>query len=88
LYGRPHSADCAVNEHREIVAALRAGNAEAATKIMDHHIGGVEQRALLDQGRDAGFDLGTVLSRYAGQLDGAGTLKVARISKPKARGKG
>src|SRR6201996_5663107 len=69
LYGRPHSADCAVNEHREIVAALRAGNAEAATKIMDHHIGGVEQRALLDSGRDAGFDLGTVLLRYAGGLD-------------------
>jgi DNA-binding GntR family transcriptional regulator len=26
LYGRPHSADCAVNEHREIVAALRGRN--------------------------------------------------------------
>ena len=87
LYGRPHSADCAVNEHREIVAALRAGNAEAAIKIMDHHIGGVEQRALLDQGRDAGFDLGAVLLRYAGQLDGAVSTKVARIAKPKVRGK-
>ena len=88
LYGRPHSADCAVNEHREIVAAFRDGNAEAATKIMDHHIGGVEQRALLDQGRDAGFDLGTVLSRYAGQLDGAGSItKVARIAKPIAKPK-
>ncbi|MBR0754147.1 GntR family transcriptional regulator [Bradyrhizobium jicamae] len=87
LYGRPHSADCAVNEHREIVAALRAGNAETAIRIMDHHIGSVEARALLDQGRDAGFDLGTVLSRYASGLDEPGSAKVARIPKAKAKGK-
>jgi DNA-binding GntR family transcriptional regulator len=87
LYGRPHSADCAVNEHREIVAALRAGNAEAAVKIMEHHLGSVEQRALLDQGREAGFDLGTVLSRYAEALDGAGSAKLARLGRPKVRGK-
>ena len=45
-----------------------------------------EVRALLDQGRDASFDLGAVLSRYAGQLDGAGSTKVARLAKPKAKG--
>jgi DNA-binding GntR family transcriptional regulator len=88
LYGRPHSADCAVNEHREIVRALRAGNAEAAIEIMDHHLGGVEARALLDSGRDAGFDLGAVLSRYAGTLDRVGSTKVARLAKPKAKRKG
>ena len=87
LYGRPHSADCAINEHREIVAALRAADAEAAIRIMDHHLGGVEQRALLDQGRDVGFDLGAVLSRYAGNLDRIGSAKVARLVKPKVRGK-
>ena len=87
LYGRPHSADCAVSEHREIVAALRARNAEAALKVMEHHLGSVEQRALLDQGREAGFDLGTVLSRYAEGLDGADSAKVERLPKPKARGK-
>ncbi|MGZ5837685.1 MAG: GntR family transcriptional regulator [Xanthobacteraceae bacterium] len=86
LYGRPHSADCAVNEHREIVAALRAGNADAAIKVMEHHLGSVEQRALLDQGRDGEFDLGAVLSRYA-DLDGTGAAKVARLHRPKARGK-
>jgi DNA-binding GntR family transcriptional regulator len=87
LYGRPHSADCAVNEHREIVAALRAGKAEAAIRVMEHHLGSVEQRALLDQGRDAEFDLGAVLSRYADNLDGTGVAKVARLHRPKARGK-
>jgi hypothetical protein len=54
---------------------------------MDHHLGSVEHRALLDQGRDATFDLGAVLSRYAGNLDGAGSTKVARLSRPKAKGK-
>jgi FCD domain len=87
LYGRPHSADCAVNEHREIVATLRAGNAEAAVKIMENHLGSVEQRALLDQGHDAGFDLGAVLSRYTEALDGGSSAKIARLTKPKARGK-
>jgi DNA-binding GntR family transcriptional regulator len=87
LYGRPHSADCAVNEHREIVAALRAGKADAAIEIMEHHLGSVEQRALLDGNREAGFDLGTVLSRYAEALDGSRSAKVAHLPKPKARGK-
>src|SRR5882724_10163990 len=63
LYGRPHSADCAVNEHREIIAALRAGDLEAAVAVMDRHLGSVEQRALLDKDRDADFDLGGVLAR-------------------------
>jgi DNA-binding GntR family transcriptional regulator len=87
LYGRPHSADCAVNEHREIVAALRAGDAEAAIRVMDHHLGSVEQRALLDGNSAAGFDLGAVLSRYSEALAGGSSTKVSRLPKPKARGK-
>jgi DNA-binding GntR family transcriptional regulator len=85
LYGRPHSADCAVNEHREIVAALRGRNAEAAIAVMDHHLGSVEHRALLDQGRDGQFDLGAVLSRYAEAVDIGSPAKVARLPKRKAR---
>jgi DNA-binding GntR family transcriptional regulator len=85
LYGRPHSADCAVNEHREIVAALRGRNAEAAIAVMDHHLGSVEHRALLDQGRDAQFDLGAVLSRYVEAADTNGPSKVARLPKRKTR---
>ena len=85
LYGRPHSADCAVNEHREIVSALRGRNAEAAIAVMDHHLGLVEHRALLDQGRDSQFDLGAVLSRYAGIGDNGNPSKVARLPKQKAR---
>jgi DNA-binding GntR family transcriptional regulator len=85
LYGRPHSADCAVNEHREIVAALRGGDADAAIAVMERHLGAVEQRALLDQGRDTPFDLGMVLSRYAENVDARGPSKVARLPKRKTR---
>src|SRR5262249_28823344 len=33
LYGRPHSSECAVNEHREIIDALRRGDAAAAAAL-------------------------------------------------------
>jgi DNA-binding GntR family transcriptional regulator len=85
LYGRPHSADCSVREHREIVAALRGRNAEAASAVMEHHLGLVEHRALSDEDRDAPFDLGAVLSRYADRLETASAPKVARLPKRKIR---
>jgi hypothetical protein len=37
---------------------------------MDHHIGSVEQRALIGE-RAGDLDLGAVLSRYAGDVDRA-----------------
>ena len=85
LYGRPHSADCAVTEHREFVSALRGRNAEAAIAVMDHHLGLVEHRALSDQGRDAAFDLGAVLARYVEPADTASPSKVAPLPKRKTR---
>jgi DNA-binding GntR family transcriptional regulator len=85
LYGRPHSADCAVNEHREIVAALRSGKADAAVIVMDEHLGSVEHRALLDQDRDQQFDLGAVLTRYAAVLGNGNPSKVTRLPKRKIR---
>jgi DNA-binding GntR family transcriptional regulator len=85
LYGRPHSADCAVSEHRQIVAALRGRDAGAAVSVMDHHLGSVEHRALLDQDRDSQFDLGAVLARYVEAGDNGNPLEVARLPKRKAR---
>ena len=64
LYGRPHSSECAVNEHSEIIVALRAGDANAAMRLMDEHVGSVEKRALLADGSRDDPDLGEVLSRY------------------------
>ncbi len=66
VYGRPHSSECAVNEHSAIIAALRERDAEKAIHLMDHHIGSVEQRALLLDGTGSEADLGAILSRYPG----------------------
>lgn len=77
LYGRPHSSECAVNEHHEIIAALRAGDGERAVALMDAHVGSVEARALLAD-RAAPEPLGAVLSRYA---DIAGDDKVVAIGR-------
>jgi DNA-binding GntR family transcriptional regulator len=84
LYGRPHSADGSVNEHREIVAALRGGNAEAAIAVMDRHLGAVEHRALSDQGLKE-FDLGAVLSRYVEGMETSTLSKVATLPGRKKR---
>jgi DNA-binding GntR family transcriptional regulator len=66
LYGRPHSSECAVNEHREILALLRAGDADAAVAMMDSHVGSVEKRALLKQAETPAADMDAILSRYSG----------------------
>lgn len=65
LYGRPHSSECAVNEHAQIIAALRQGKADVAVRLMDDHVGSVEQRALLADVPGAEVPLGTILSRYS-----------------------
>lgn len=82
LYGRPHSSDCAINEHREIIEALRRGDPAEAARLMDHHVGAVEQRALI---RDAGQEpsLDEVLSRYTGR--GADVSRVTPIAGVRAR---
>ena len=71
VYGRPHGhsehADHA-NEHAEIIAALREGDAERAVRIMDAHMGEVERRALNEADPAEGRGLGDVLSRYAGAI--------------------
>jgi DNA-binding GntR family transcriptional regulator len=69
LYGRPHSTECAVNEHSAIIAALREANMEKAVSLMDEHIGSVERRALLADLPAAETDLGSILSRYAGAIE-------------------
>ncbi|CAA2145455.1 HTH-type transcriptional repressor RspR [Methylobacterium bullatum] len=64
LYSRPHSSDCAVNEHREIVAALMAGDVDRATHLMDHHLDAVAVRAHIVAEPPRDRDLGRVLAPY------------------------
>ena len=66
MYGRPHSADCGVDEHREIVSALEKGDAAKASKLMDSHLAAVAGRALL-QAKPAG-DIRDLLAPYAARV--------------------
>ena len=66
MYGRPHSADCGVDEHREIVAALEKGDAAKASKLMDTHLAAVAGRALL-QAKPNG-DIRELLAPYAAKI--------------------
>lgn len=63
IYGRPHSSECAVSEHRQLIEALRAGDANKAAQLMDHHLQAVVTRALLAPRAEP--DLRDALSRYA-----------------------
>ncbi|WP_412065423.1 GntR family transcriptional regulator [Rhizobium sp. SYY.PMSO] len=63
LYGRPHSPDCAVSEHRELIAALDSNEREKACALMRHHIDAITTRALLKGSSEN--DLPDVLATYA-----------------------
>jgi DNA-binding GntR family transcriptional regulator len=65
LYARPHSTECAINEHMEIVAALRAGDAPTAIARMEHHLEAVTERALLDSAVSGQRDIRLILDDYA-----------------------
>lgn len=47
LYSRPHSTDCGIQEHRDIVAALARGDTDEARARMRSHLGAVAERALI-----------------------------------------
>jgi len=65
LYSRPHSSDCSINEHQQIIDALRTGNSQAAIDAMDHHLKAVTDRALLSSASDKHRDIRSILDRYA-----------------------
>lgn len=61
MYARSHSSDCAVDEHSQIIMALRNGDADAAISLMEHHLGAVAERAAFSKKADT---VQAVLSRY------------------------
>ncbi|WP_062224267.1 GntR family transcriptional regulator [Aureimonas sp. D3] len=63
-FGRPHSSECAISEHREVLSALESGDAARASQLMAHHLEQVAQRALL-KAPDARGDLMDILAPYA-----------------------
>jgi DNA-binding GntR family transcriptional regulator len=86
LHGRPHSSECAVNEHRLIIEALRKGDVERAVALMDHHVGAVEQRALIGE-KPEEPELGDVLSRYIARQEApSGATPIASARRRKGAG--
>ncbi|MCJ2008390.1 GntR family transcriptional regulator [Methylobacterium sp. J-092] len=65
LYSRPHSAECAVAEHRALIAALTAGDVARATSLMDRHLDAVAERARIVAAPPQPRDLLRVLAPYA-----------------------
>jgi len=72
IYGRPHSSECAVSEHRHLISALAAGDAQRCRRLMDDHLGAVMERALISPRPER--DIRDVLARYA---DAEGLLAAA-----------
>lgn len=64
LYGRPHSSECAVNEHRVLIDALERGDTAAAIAIMDEHLVAVATRGLLETDIKPERSLQDILSAY------------------------
>lgn len=65
MYAKSHSSDCAVDEHSQLIAAIRAGDTERAIHLMDHHLGAVADRAELEEKPDS---ITTILARYGKEL--------------------
>lgn len=63
LYSRPHSSECAVNEHRDLIRALSQGDLQHAMEMMDHHLAAVEERALLMSEGEEQLLLADILKR-------------------------
>ena len=65
MHGRPHSSDCAISEHREIISALRSSDASRAVTQMEHHVRSVAERALVETSSCGATDLHAILAPYA-----------------------
>jgi DNA-binding GntR family transcriptional regulator len=71
LYSRPHSSECAVNEHRSVIAALAAGDAKRAAAVMAEHLEAVANRALIVSRPPKNRDLKDILASYSDEATAA-----------------
>ncbi|PWJ21628.1 GntR family transcriptional regulator [Jannaschia seohaensis] len=65
MFANSHSADCAVDEHSQIIAAIRAKDTDRAVRLMEHHLGAVADRANFDGTPDT---VESILARYGREL--------------------
>lgn len=67
-FGRPHSAECGIDEHLALIEALKEQDAERAVAIMVAHLDSVEERAHADKDARAP-DVASILRHYADAED-------------------
>lgn len=82
LYSRPHSSECAVNEHRSVIAALAAGDGKKASAVMDQHLEAVASRALIVARPPKSRELKDILASYTTDKE---TAAPAASAKRRAR---
>ncbi|AVO37539.1 GntR family transcriptional regulator [Pukyongiella litopenaei] len=63
-----HSAECGVEEHAEIIAAIANGDGDRAATCMFSHLRGVQDRALLEPEDVRAENVADILSRYRLQM--------------------
>jgi DNA-binding GntR family transcriptional regulator len=66
-FSRPHSSECAVSEHFDLIEAIRSGPADKAADRMEAHLEAVASRALLQASDARGRDLMNILAPYAAE---------------------
>jgi DNA-binding GntR family transcriptional regulator len=71
-FSRPHSTDCGIQEHREIVAALKSGDAAEAQAVARCHLDAVASRAQFSGAEVNGFSHLDALEPYASGVRGQG----------------
>ena len=79
LYSRPHSSECAINEHRAIIAALVKGDEAKVMGLMHSHLDSVANRALVAPAPQRGRDLLDILAPYAEEADGDRVVKLPKV---------
>ena len=78
LYGRPHSSECAVSEHRAIIDSLESGNAARANALMQEHLDAVAGRALIQMKPQKRRELKDILAAYADDPAGMPSPRMRR----------
>ncbi len=61
---RPHSSECAINEHLALIELIARGPADKAAQMMADHLEAVAARALLLGDRGRSRDLVNILQPY------------------------
>jgi DNA-binding GntR family transcriptional regulator len=62
MYQTRSQADCGPDEHAEVVAAIRSGDADRAQHLMDHHLDHLEGKLDLEDSSQETDNLRDLLS--------------------------